>query len=116
MRMIVDAPPRAPARSSWTLLSNHGHVLICLADDPDVRLRDVARRVGLTERSAFALVSDLISGGFVSRTRIGRRNRYTVNPHAALAERLETSATVRDIVAAIGTGAFMASEGSDAPR
>lgn len=60
----------------WTFLSNHGHVLICLARDPAARLRDVAIAVGITERAVQKIVSDLEEGGVVQRVRDGRRNRY----------------------------------------
>ena len=60
----------------WTFLSNHGHVLVCLARDPDARLRDVAVAVGITERAVQKIVSDLEEGGVVERVRDGRRNRY----------------------------------------
>jgi DNA-binding transcriptional ArsR family regulator len=71
----------APQRQSetarhWTFLSNHGHVLICLARDPAARLRDVAIAVGITERAVQKIVSDLEEGGVVQRVRDGRRNRY----------------------------------------
>ncbi len=60
----------------WTFLSNHGHVLVCLARDPDSRLRDVASRVGITERAVQKILGDLEAAGIVRRERHGRRNRY----------------------------------------
>ncbi|MEO8555984.1 MAG: winged helix-turn-helix domain-containing protein [Actinomycetota bacterium] len=62
----------------WTFLSNHGHVLVCLADEPHARLRDVADRVGITERSVMQIVRDLENAGYVVTERVGRRNRYKV--------------------------------------
>lgn len=62
----------------WTFLSNHGHVLVCLADEPGIRLRDVAERVGITERSVQHIVRDLEGAGYVVTERVGRRNRYKV--------------------------------------
>lgn len=62
----------------WTFLSNHGHVLVCLAEDPGARLRDVAERVGITERSVQHIVRDLEEAGYVVTERVGRRNRYKV--------------------------------------
>src|SRR5680860_1314461 len=59
----------------WTFLSNHGHVLVCLADEPGIRLRDVAERVGITERSVQHIVRDLEDAGYVVTERVGRRNR-----------------------------------------
>jgi hypothetical protein len=64
---------------SWTFLSNHGHVLVCLASNPDVLLRDVAASVGITERAVQQIVSDLVTAGVVSRTRRGRCNHYEVD-------------------------------------
>ena len=72
-----DATP-APASRTWTFLTNHGHVLLTIADDPDVRLRDVAARVGITERAAQLIVADLVRDGYLSKQRIGRRNHYAV--------------------------------------
>lgn len=64
---------------SWTLLTGHGHVLVEIARDPEARIRDIATASGITERSAQAIVADLESAGYITRIRIGRRVRYTVN-------------------------------------
>lgn len=69
-------PVAAETGRHWTFLSNHGHVLVCLAGDPDARLRDVAVAVGITERAVQKIVSDLEEAGVVERVREGRRNRY----------------------------------------
>jgi DNA-binding IclR family transcriptional regulator len=69
----------------WTFVTSHTQVLLCLARDPNVRLRDVAETVGITERAAQRILGDLVEAGYVERERIGRRNHYTVN--AALAMR-----------------------------
>jgi DNA-binding MarR family transcriptional regulator len=66
------------AERSWTFLTNHGHVLLAIADDPEIRLRDIAARVGITERAAQLIVADLEAGDYLSKERVGRRNRYTV--------------------------------------
>ena len=63
----------------WRFLTNHSQVLLCLARDPEVRLRDVADTVGITERAAQRILADLVGDGFVTRQRVGRRNRYLVN-------------------------------------
>lgn len=68
----ADGVPR------WDFLTNHAHVLICVARDPGVRLRDIAADVGITERAAHRIVSELVEEGYVSRERQGRRNQYTV--------------------------------------
>ncbi|MCL7457322.1 helix-turn-helix transcriptional regulator [Micromonospora echinofusca] len=77
---------------NWTFLTNHGHVLLAIARNPTARLRDVADEVGVTERAAQAIVADLEAGGYLNRTRVGRRNEYTLNPagrfrHPAEADR-----------------------------
>lgn len=66
----------------WTLLSGHGHVLVEIARNPGARMRDIAPIVDLTERTVQAIVADLVAAGYVNRTRLGRRNHYTVNPDA----------------------------------
>lgn len=64
---------------SWTFLTNHAYVLLLISQDPDIRLRDVALQVGITERAAQRIVADLAEGGYITRKRVGRRNTYTVN-------------------------------------
>jgi len=65
--------------ASWTFLTNHAHVLLCLVQDSEARMREVAERVGITERAVQRIVSELESAGYVERIREGRRNRYEVN-------------------------------------
>ena len=65
--------------SSWTFLSNHGHVLIYLGKNPEARIREVADAVGITERSAQGIVADLEAGGYITIKRVGRRNTYRIN-------------------------------------
>jgi DNA-binding MarR family transcriptional regulator len=64
----------------WRFLTNHTQVLLCIARDPDVRLRDVAEQVGITERAAQRILAELVDAGYVVRERLGRRNRYVINP------------------------------------
>jgi predicted transcriptional regulator len=85
-------------RDGWTLLSNHGHVLVCLARDPQVLLRDVAASVGITERAAQQIVGDLERGGVIARLRVGRRNHYVVRRETSLRHWLEAMVTVGDFV------------------
>ena len=66
----------------WTFLSNHGHVMIQLARDPNLRIRDIAEAVGITERSAQAILVDLEQGGYLTVTRVGRRNQYQINANS----------------------------------
>lgn len=92
-------------RSSWTFLTNHAHVLNCIAEDPDSILRDVALRVGITERAAQLIVADLVDAGYVTRTRIGRRNRYEVHRHVPLRHPIEHEHEIGDLLNALGIAA-----------
>jgi predicted transcriptional regulator len=67
------------AQKSWRFVTNHTQVLLCIARDSDVRLRDLAGMIGITERAAQRIVADLVEAGFVERERLGRRNRYVIN-------------------------------------
>lgn len=73
----------------WTFLTNHAHVLLCIAEDPETRLRDVADKVGITERAAQRIVADLESEGYITTERVGRRNRYLVHTELPLRHPLE---------------------------
>ncbi len=75
--------------SNWTFLTNHGHVLVCIAQNPEVRIAEIARLVGVGERAAHRIVSELVDGGYVLRTRVGRRNRYEVRLDAPMRHPLE---------------------------
>ncbi|HEY4610995.1 MAG TPA: hypothetical protein VIH06_17390, partial [Ilumatobacteraceae bacterium] len=86
------------ARADWRFLSNHGHVLVCIAIDPDTRLRDIAGRVGITERAVFGIVEDLERGGIIQRLKVGRRNRYLINVDQPLRHELVSHRTVGDLL------------------
>lgn len=77
---------------SWSFLSNHGRVLLCLAHDPGMRLRDIAARMGITERSAYGIVADLTEAGYITKGKNGRRNHYQIQAHQPLPEPPGTSA------------------------
>ena len=83
---------------SWTFLSNYAHVLITLADDPWVRLRDVADQVGITERAAQRIVSQLVAVGVLTKERKGRRNHYTIDTTKHLRHPLESHTTVGNLI------------------
>ena len=83
---------------SWTFLSNYAHVLVCLARDPDARLRDVADKVGITERTAFRLIDELEQAGILERAREGRRNHYVINTKANLRHAVEKNCTVGELL------------------
>jgi DNA-binding MarR family transcriptional regulator len=70
--------------STWGFLTNHAHVLLCIADDPQSRARDIAEQVGITERAAQRILADLIADGYADRTKVGRRNHYTINARGHL--------------------------------
>ncbi len=82
----------------WTFLSNHAHVLVAISRDPDLRLREIALLVGITERSASSIVSDLEDAGFLVRERIGRNNRYKVVPDIPLRHPLEEHRSIGDLL------------------
>jgi hypothetical protein len=84
----------------WSFLTNHARVLICIAHDPGVRLRDIAATVGITERSAYAIVSDLTAAGYVVKDTHtdGRRNRYQLQTHLPLPEALDPQRTIGEVL------------------
>jgi DNA-binding transcriptional ArsR family regulator len=92
-----NADEQSAARH-WTFLSNHGHVLVCLARDPEARLRDVASSVGITERAVQKIVSDLEAAGVVARVRDGRRNRYRLFTDRPLRHPIESHRTVGSLL------------------
>jgi hypothetical protein len=82
----------------WDFLTNHAHVLLCVAHDPGIRLRDIAASVGITERGAHKILSALVEEGYVQRERVGRRNRYTVRPDLPLRHPLVQGREVGDLL------------------
>lgn len=84
--------------ATWTFLTNHARAVLVLADQPDARLTDLALALGVTERSASAIVSDLTAGGYVVKERIGRRNRYLINERLPLDDTIGTRPTVGDLL------------------
>ena len=77
------------SQANWTFLSNHSHTLLCISGDPNIRLRDIAERVGITERAAQRIVADLEQAGYLSHEKVGRRNRYRIHPDLPLRHPLE---------------------------
>ena len=94
-----SAPSRTEAR--WTFLSNHAHVLLLLAKEPEIRLRDVATRVGITERAVQRIVADLEEGSYLERERTGRRNRYKVHPGMPLRHPIEAHRRIASLIALV---------------
>lgn len=85
----------------WTVLTNHGLVLLTIARNPNVRVRDIAEAVGITERATQAILRDLDRGRYIERSRVGRRNQYRVRRRVTLPHALLGSATVGDLVDAL---------------
>ena len=87
---------------TWGFLTNHALVLLCIARDPGVRLRDIAATVGITERSAFGIVSDLVVAGYIVKEKGGRRNRYRVEAHLPVPESADRRLAIGDLLAFLG--------------
>lgn len=85
----------------WTFLTNHAHVLFCLAQDQEIRLRDVADRVGITERAVQRIVTELEHGRYITRHRNGRRNSYVVHTRESLRHPIESHCSVADLLSLI---------------
>ena len=83
----------------WSFFTNHARVLICIAHDPGVRLRDLAGAVGVTERSAYSIVTDLVEAGYVVKDKDGRRNRYRVEAQLPLPEPVGQHRTIGEVLA-----------------
>lgn len=90
-------------RAGWTFLTNHAQVLLCLADTPDIRLRDVAEHVGITERATQRIVADLVEAGYVKTVRVGRRNHYTVDREHAMRHTAQIDREVGVLLKALGS-------------
>ncbi|USX54402.1 winged helix-turn-helix domain-containing protein [Lentzea sp. HUAS12] len=109
--------PGRTAGAGWTFLSNHAHVLLCLAADPDQTLPVIAERVGITSRGVQLILTDLIEGGYVERTKVGRRNHYNINPDGHLRHPLEAHHSIADLITALGPAAHPhTTDESTAPR
>jgi DNA-binding IscR family transcriptional regulator len=101
--------------ASWTFLTTHARVLLLVAHDPGVRLRDIAASLGITERSAFGVITDLVEAGYVVKEKDGRRNRYHIQAHLPLPEPTARERTVGEVLALLtGTDANVACESTAA--
>jgi DNA-binding Lrp family transcriptional regulator len=99
---MVKRPPAidvTPTDHGWTFLTNHAHVLLSIARDPEIRLRDLAAAVGITERAAHRIVVELEEGGYISRERTGRRNHYELHTDVPLRHPIERHRTVAALIA-----------------
>jgi hypothetical protein len=84
---------------NWTFLTNHARALLCISRDPGIRLRDIAARLGITERSAYGIVIDLAEAGYIVKEKDGRRNRYQIQAHLPLPEPSSQARTVGEVLA-----------------
>ena len=82
----------------WSFLTNHARALVCIAKDPGLRLRDIATALGITERSAYAIVADLTDAGYVVKERDGRRNRYQIQKHVPLRDSISREAAIGEVL------------------
>jgi hypothetical protein len=101
--------------ASWTFLTNHAQVMLCIARDPGIRLRDIADRVGITERSAYGIVLDLAEAGYIVKEKSGRRNRYQIQAHLPLPEPSSRERTVGEVLALLAGTELRPAASPDAP-
>jgi DNA-binding transcriptional ArsR family regulator len=95
----TEAPP--PPQAQWTIFSNHAHVLVCIVRNPEERVRDIAQKVGITERAVHRIITDLEGAGVIARERLGRRNRYSVSLDRPLRHPLESHRTIAEVIRVI---------------
>src|ERR1700730_11733006 len=93
--MREDTTPR------WAFLTNHARALICIARDPGIRLRQIGERAGITERAAHRIVAELLTAGYITRTRHGRRNRYTIDTDLPIPDALAPHQNIADLLAVL---------------
>jgi len=91
--------------ADWSFLTNHGRALLCIAHDPGVRLRDIAATVGITERSAYGIVTDLTAAGYAVKQKDGRRNRYQIQAHMPLPELTSQQLAIGEVLALLAGAA-----------
>jgi predicted transcriptional regulator len=84
--------------NSWTFLTNHSHVLLCLAENPSMRMRDIAREVGITERAVQRIISDLVDEGYIEKIREGRSNTYKIHTGMHLRHPIEKEKTIKELI------------------
>src|SRR5215211_2203887 len=98
--------PQGDARptGTWGFLTNHAHVLLCIARDPQSRARDIADQVGITERATQRILADLIADGYVTRTKVGRRNRYKINPRGDLRHPVFRDLSIKPLLEVLNGG------------
>ncbi|KAA0232212.1 MAG: hypothetical protein JJLCMIEE_02817 [Acidimicrobiales bacterium] len=113
---MTGPAPTSANQPRWTFLTNHAHVMLCIAKEPDIRLRDIALWVGISERAVHQIVKDLEAGGYVMRTRSGRRNHYRIHPDRPLRHPRENHHDVGELLTALAAGSPGRSTPRPAPR
>jgi DNA-binding MarR family transcriptional regulator len=98
MKIRANIGGRVSERSSWHFLTNHSHTLLSISDDPDITVRELARRVGITERAVMRIIGELDDAEIIERTREGRRNHYTIHADRQLRHPVESHCTVGDLI------------------
>ena len=100
--MAKPAQDESPSpRPQWTIFSNHAHVLVCIARNPEETVREIARKVGITERAVQRILGDLEEGGVITRERNGRKNSYTLSLDRPLRHPLEANTTIAEVIRVI---------------
>ncbi len=95
---MLGEQDRKTTSSSWTFFTNHAHVLLCLAGNPAMRIRDLADEIGITERAVQRILSELTDSGYIERFRDGRTNTYTINTTKHLKHPIESARTISDLI------------------
>jgi DNA-binding IclR family transcriptional regulator len=109
----VSATP-AP---TWEFLTKHAQVLVCIAQDPGIRLREIGERVGITERAAYRIVAQLSEAGYLTRTREGRRNRYTIDAQLPIPDRVAQEQSIGELLKIVAAAPrWTALDGRPTPR
>lgn len=85
-------------KATWTFLTNHAHVLLCLAGNHAMLIKDIARQVGITERAVQQIIADLAEGGYITRTKTGRRNTYKIHRHLRLRHPVESNCRIHGLI------------------
>ena len=106
----MDAEDRGPG-DGWTFLTNHAHILVCVARHPDVRIRNLAACAGITERAVQRILSELVGAGYLTKHRLGRRNFYEIQPHKPLRHPVERGHVIGELLTML-----VDRDGTDEPR
>jgi DNA-binding MarR family transcriptional regulator len=93
----------SPEANSWHFLTNHAQVLLCIENNPDTRMRDIAETVGVTERAVQRITNDLVEAGYVTRERIGRRNRYRIDRRAHMRHPAQREHPIGELLRLLGS-------------